>query len=62
MPTQTYSKWTDPVVEREGIDQNEPPRKKQTKKHSFLHCTIKLTAFLVILAVAGNVIEFIARL
>jgi len=31
MPTQTYNKWPDPVIMSEGIDQNEPPRKRKRR-------------------------------
>jgi hypothetical protein len=63
MPTQTYNNWPDPEIKYEGVHvQLESRPRKKVKKYSFLHCTGKLIAFLVIIAVAGNVIEYLARL
>ena len=69
MPTQTIRDW--PEIQYEGIDQNEPARKrkKHIRKYSILYCTGKIlqaiilaAALCVIIGAAGNAIEYIARM
>ena len=68
---QTYNRWPDPEITREGIDQNEPPRKRKKKirKYSFLDIAwfwfrglIAAAALCVVIGAAGNIIEILARI
>ena len=67
---QTYNRWPDPEITREGIDQNEPPRKrkKHLRKYSILSIAwfwirglIAAVALCVVVGGFGNLIEFLAR-
>jgi hypothetical protein len=71
MATQTHNNWPDPEIKHEGIDQNEPARKrrKHIRKYSIISIawfwirgSILAAALCVIIGAAGNAIEIIARM
>jgi len=67
---QTYNRWPDPDIKYEGINQNEPARKrKHLRKYSILSIAwfwirglIAAVALCVFIGGAGNLIEFLARI
>ena len=64
------NRWPDPEITREGIDQNEPARKKRhLRKYSILSIAwfwfrglIAAAALCVVIGAAGNIIEILARI
>jgi hypothetical protein len=71
MATQTIKEWPNPEIKHEGMDQNEPPRKrkKHVRKYSIISIAwfwirgaILAAALCVVIGAAGNAIEMIARM